>query len=122
MVCCAALLCLVTGCSSSARTVAIVHGALVWPRQSQPLPAGARRTLTAGSVEVIKGTQLVAKVSVGRTGRFTVDIPAGTYQLMGQSADWRGGNKCAARHPLRVSSGEVTSVDVDCHFFNIAPG
>lgn len=77
---------------------------------------------TAGAVEVVVGTHIVAKVSVGRTGRFTVDVPAGTYLVKGQSVQWRGTGRCAIGHPLQVHSGKVTSADVDCHFVGLAPG
>lgn len=77
---------------------------------------------TAGTVEVIKGTRIVAKVSVGPTGRFTVDLPAGTYLVKGHSVLWRGADKCAAGHPFHIHDGHAISANVDCHLFGIAPG
>ena len=77
---------------------------------------------TAGTVEVIKGTRIVAKVSVGPTGRFTVDLPAGSYLVKGQSIQWRGAGRCAIGHLLQVDDGDVIFADVDCHFVGAAPG
>ncbi|HUB37757.1 MAG TPA: hypothetical protein VMA72_02790 [Streptosporangiaceae bacterium] len=73
---------------------------------------------------MLRGPHLVAKVDVGAAGRFTVKVPGGSYVLAGVPS-WRGRPQqasCAARHVITVVSGEVTSVDVDCHYVGAAPG
>ncbi len=92
VVSCAAVLCLATGCASPARLAAGPHERPddLGQVQSRPPPQGMKAEHTAGTVEVIRGTRIVAKVSVGPTGRFTVDLPAGTYLVKGHSVLWRG--------------------------------
>jgi hypothetical protein len=77
----------------------------------------------AGLARVLRGGHVVAQVAVGQTGRFTVDILPGTYTLTGlPSNEFRGNGACSAAHVLHARSGEVISVDVNCHLVGIAPG
>ena len=115
------MLCLLTACSVTSRGLAVVHGYLVWPMghlpmQLHPVPA-------TGLVQVLRGKHVVAEVSIGQTGRFTVEIPPGTYTLTGlPSNEFRGNGVCSAAHILRARSSEVSSIVVDCHLVGIAPG
>jgi hypothetical protein len=56
-------------------------------------------------------------VTVSTSGRFTMDLPPGTYQLAGYSprvhvedAEMR----CVAAHPVHVRTGQSASRDVYC--------
>jgi hypothetical protein len=48
-------------------------------------------------------------------GRFTAELRPGSYVITATSPDYdSGGAACEAAHPVRVSAGEVASVEVFC--------
>jgi hypothetical protein len=115
------MMCLLTACSVSNRGFAVVRGYMVWPLGR--LPQQLRPESATGLARVLRDGHVVAEVTVGRTGRFTVEVPPGTYTLTGlPSNEFRGNGACSAGHVVHARSGEVISVNVDCHLVGIAPG
>jgi len=110
------MLCLLTACSSPGRGPALLRGYLVWP--AQHLPMQFRPEATAGLVRVLQRGRVVTVVSVWKTGRFTVEVPPGSYSLTGVPTGGFPG-VCSAGHVLHARNGEVISVHVNCH---LAPG
>ncbi len=56
-------------------------------------------------------------VAVNTSGRFTIDLPPGTYQLAGYSPRVHVNNRemrCLATQPVHVRSGQSTHSDVYC--------
>lgn len=109
-------LCLLTACSNPTPGLAFVRGYLVWPVGR--LPQQFRPEPTAGLVSVFQNGHVMAQVNVSKTGRFTVEIPPGSYSLTAVPTGGLPGI-CSAGYALHARSGKVTSVDVDCH---LAPG
>jgi len=78
---------------------------------------------TRGVVEVVQGQHVVAEISVGQSGQFSLDLPPGDYSLTGESLYFWSGDpgvarlqgRCASQHPVRIRTGELVSLDVDCH-------
>jgi hypothetical protein len=74
-----------------------------------PLPGQVIATGSAGSRYA---------VSVGQSGRFTISLPPGTYDLAGYSPlvhVGRAEQRCLAAHPVQVMAGKsVRGVDVVC--------
>lgn len=76
-----------------------------------------------GLARVLRDGHLVAEVTVGQTGRFTVEIPPGTCTLTGfPSNEFRGNGACSAAHVVHARNSEAISADVDCHLVGISPG
>jgi hypothetical protein len=73
-----------------------------------PLPKRVIATSTAGQRYTI---------TVGTSGRFTMSLPPGAYQLAGYSPRVHVGNaemRCVAAHPVHVRTGKWTPSDVYC--------
>ena len=78
-------------------------------------PAPGAPVPLKGTVRFQSG-QRVVNVTVGRTGRFEVRLPAGRYTVEGTSSQIQGGSgPCSAPVDVDVSAGEVQEQRVICH-------
>jgi hypothetical protein len=81
-------------------------------------PAPGTPRPSEGEVTARNAGGLSFAVSVPLTGRFTLQLPAGTYSLTGSSPQFAGGHyKCLAQRKVTVSKGKSTHEDVVCNEF-----
>ena len=103
---------LLVGCSASTPATGTISGHL---RQVGGIPPGDDRPVP-GTV-TITGGAVSKELAVGNDGSYTVDVPPGTYTVVGHSPTSLSGNKqgdCAASGPAVVTSGMSTTADVIC--------
>jgi hypothetical protein len=103
----------ITGCSGGSGRHGTVTGTFLMV--GGPGPGVSVRLPGRVSVTNAAGQQYV--VTVSSSGRFTMDVPPGTYQLAGYSPRVHVNNRdmrCAAAHPVHVRSGRSTHSDVYC--------
>jgi len=106
-----ALVATFAGCSSGSQS-ASVHGLLLWPASSQGFYTSAPRP-TAGTVDFVHGSQVVDSIQVGKTGIFSMSVPAGTYVVKGLSG--RIG-VCGSARPVHLAAARSVSIEVDCRY------
>ena len=75
--------------------------------------AGSPRPLAGGAVMLEGAERTTATMS--QQGHFSAEVEAGVYVVTATSPDYKsGGAVCEAAHPVRVSAGKVSSVEVFC--------
>lgn len=89
-----------------------VHGLLLWPASSQGFVSTGPQP-TAGTVQFVRGSRVVLAVLVGKTGQFSVSLPAGTYVLKGASGPI---GICGPSRPVHLAAAQSISLDVDCRY------
>jgi hypothetical protein len=79
-------------------------------------PAGAEPTPVPGTIQVLdEAGRPVAATTTDGAGRFTVEVPAGTYQLLGYSPHYVDGEwSCSPDDLVTVADGDVADVAVEC--------
>jgi len=110
-------LALLAGCSTAPENTAVIHGLLLRPmlsnfpvRNHRPLPA-------AGVVEAAEGSKVVATVSVGGNGKFSLHLPPGSYAIKATSTPgFPEGTTCQAPHVVHAKADEAVSVDLVCMY------
>ncbi|HXY46018.1 MAG TPA: carboxypeptidase-like regulatory domain-containing protein [Acidimicrobiales bacterium] len=107
---------LLAGCTAPPENTAVVHGVLERPmlsdfpvRNRQPLPA-------AGVVLAAHDSKVVATVSVGTNGRFSLRLPPGNYTLYARVAGFPRGTTCQAAHVVQAKADQAVSADVFCRY------
>lgn len=111
----AIVVCLVTfgllaGCSSSPNT-AVIHGVLEKGVAGGPPPGVNTRSPTAGTVEVLQGSKVIATVRAGSSGKFLLRLVPGTYLLT--AVGFAGAQWCAPT-VVRARANTTASTDVAC--------
>lgn len=77
-------------------------------------PSGVRIPLP-GRVIATSTTGQRYTVTVGTSGRFTMPLPPGAYQLTGYSPRVQNAEmRCVAAHPVHVRTGKATLTEVYC--------
>lgn len=66
-----------------------------------------------GTVKFV-GSSLVVEIAVGKSGHFTTELPAGTYQVTGRSPSFNGGRGVCDGGRLSVLAGRTMIVHVVC--------
>jgi hypothetical protein len=108
------------GCTGPAQTA---HGTvtgiflMVGGPANYTNPNGARVPLHGHVIATsIAGAR--TRVSTGKSGRFTMLLPPGTYQLTGYPSQVHAGSHpipCSAMHPVQVKAGKSTrGIEVIC--------
>jgi hypothetical protein len=107
----------ITGCGASTSDHGTVLGSFIQvggpgqivggrPAQPRPVPM-------AGHVIARSQSGSVFTVTVGKSGRFEMLLPPGTYRLIGYSPMYPG--PCAGESAIKVRTGKhVTHIDVIC--------
>lgn len=103
-----------SGPSSSTGTVIGVFDGMAntaCPAQKPCLPTGV---LSPGSL-TLTGSHRTYRTSAGTTGAFSIDVSAGTYQIVGCDPDQTGG-MCGCGALVHVTADHVTHTVVTCVF------
>ena len=103
---------LLVGCSASTPATGTIAGHL---RQVGGAPPGVDRPVP-GTV-TITGGALTKDLQVGQDGSYAVDVPPGTYRVVGHSPTALSGNTqmdCPADGAAAVKSGATTTADAIC--------
>jgi len=111
-ICVAVALLSLIACSSSQQDVGTLTGHL---RQVGGPPPGVDRPV--GGTVTITSPDKAMTISVGSDGVFRVDLPAGTYTVVGHSPSTLSGDKeadCPATSPAVVAAGRTNSSDAIC--------
>lgn len=66
-----------------------------------------------GGTVTLHGPEGSYVIEVGRTGRFTVEVPTGTYNVTGRSPQLNGGGLCDGP-AIHVGAGKVVPGGVYC--------
>ena len=103
---------LLVGCSSQTPANGTITGHL---RQVGGAPPGVNRPVP-GTVTITGGT-VTKDLQVGQDGSYTVEVPPGTYSVVGHSPTAMSGNEqidCHAVGGTEVKSGATTIADAIC--------
>lgn len=79
------------------------------PSGTEPIPVG-------GTIHAFdRRERPVAIATADAAGRFTLELPVGTYQLIGYSPSYRGGEwECTTTDPVAVADVDLEGLTVDC--------
>jgi len=103
---------LLVGCSASTAATGTITGHL---RQVGGAPPGV--DLPVPGTITITGGPLTKDLQVGQDGSYVVDVPPGTYTVVGHSPTALSGNAqmdCPAKVAAAVTSGATTTADAIC--------
>ena len=103
---------LLVGCSASTPANGTLAGHL---RQVGGPPPGENRPVP-GTISITGGA-VTRELQVGQDGAYAVDVPPGTYTVVGHSPTALSGNKqmdCPANGAAAVTSGATTTADPIC--------
>lgn len=107
----------ISGCTEHAKTAyGTVTGLFVMVGGPASLahPSGVRLPLPGRMVATSTAGQR-STVTVGTSGRFTMSLPTGTYQLTGYSPRVQNAKmRCVAAHAVHVLTGKATLSEVYC--------
>ncbi len=105
-------ICVLAGCGASPGDEQTVHGTFV--RVGGPAPGAA--VPLPGSITARASNGRTFTAAAGRSGRFTLSLPPGSYLVTGRSPLLQSGRlACAATGRLRVSRGKAAGpVTVVC--------
>ncbi len=75
----------------------------------------AADTPMSGEVEIRSTEGEVFLASADADGRFALDVPPGTYMLVGTSPAFQASQPCRSPDPVVVNDRQSVVVEVQCH-------
>ena len=98
------------GCSSPP-----IQGKLDGTLQAVGGPGETGPRALSGQVTFHGSTGHIATLGLTASGRFSANLPVGTYTVTGRSPQFEGGaGACQASGPVTVTTGATARVDVNC--------
>ena len=90
-------------------------GTLAGTLQAVGGPSGVGPRALSGQVTLDGSGGHITGITVGRSGRFSVPVPVGTYAVSAVSSQFEDGRtECRASEPITISRGMTTDVQIDC--------